>query len=100
MNSKAEQAQREQDVLDELRLVFPGAASPAVVCRGINLARPCEWCPVDGLRYKSTTLCATVPKESAARVTRILKNLVRQGRIEAIKDLRGRTHYKLKEQPT
>lgn len=81
MNEK-ERKRREDAVL----AVMNGSYTPAGVARLLNLrgrwpkvrhAR-CDWCPVLPARSQ---LCATVPASSRERVHRVLKSLVRRGKV-------------------
>lgn len=71
---------RERAVLRALRS-WP-CATPAAACRLLNLRRPCAWCPVGPPREGEK--CATVPRASRERVARVLRRLVRSGRVQAV----------------
>lgn len=89
---------RERDVLRVVNGTGM-ALMPSHVARFLNIAfdgggpveTPCGWCPVGPPRGRER--CASVPRPSAARVSRVLKSLLRRGLVDPIPYRRGRVGY-------
>ena len=87
---------QKEDVLRAIKKMQPCILGAASIARVLNWqdANECDWCKV--LPPREGTLCAVVPERSRRKVERVLKSLVKDGKVVRIRFFRRFVSYALK----